>query len=390
MININKDKLGLVLEGGGARGAYHIGVLRALFEAGYKFDAITGTSIGAVNGVMIAQSKYDDCVEMWKSLEFSSFFNIEDDYASRLAKGDVDADTLKYFIKFVKDSVKANGVDTSKMLNMLKDKIDEDLLRNSGIDFGIMTVSRSDRKPKPMFLNDMPYGTVADYVMASSTFPGFKKTMVGEESFIDGGLYDNMPVNMLLDKGYHDIIAIETKSDIPKRKPNDKSAQIHYFVPSVKPGRVMDFSKQSKLTALDLGYLDTIKILRGYVGFRYCIDVSDRTPFGYGFADLSEYACMKVSSCIGAVYESSKIMVSNLARLFKIDYFDISSICIELLERVALAIHIDKYVVHKLDSFMELILSSIDEQIASAEIGSKYMQELKIVKLICSECLDSI
>ncbi len=390
MININNDKLGLVLEGGGARGAYQIGVLRALFDAGYRFDGVTGTSIGAVNGVMIAQGKFDESVELWKSLEFSSFFDIEDDYAHRLARGNVDTDTLKYFIKFFKDSVKSNGVDTSKMLKMIRDNVDEDLLRDSGIDFGVMTVSRTDRKPRPMFLSDMPSGTIADYIMASATFPGFKKTVVGDHSYIDGGLYDNMPINMLLDRGYRDIVAIETKSDIPKRKPNDKTAQIHYFVPSVKPGRVMDFSNESKVTAIDLGYLDTIKILRGYIGFRYCIDASDNTPFGYGFADLTEYTYMKICSILGVVYEDKSSAISTIIKVFKIEYVDISNIAIELIERVANAIGINKFIVHKLDDLTRDVMQGLPEQLSSADVSTKYYLELLIVKEICDDCMGGI
>ena len=46
---------GLALEGGGAKGAYHLGALKALYEAGYAFDGVVGTSIGALNGAIIVQ-----------------------------------------------------------------------------------------------------------------------------------------------------------------------------------------------------------------------------------------------------------------------------------------------------------------------------------------------
>ena len=50
---------GLALEGGGSRGAYHIGVYQACLEQGLTFDAICGTSIGAVNAALLAQGDYD-------------------------------------------------------------------------------------------------------------------------------------------------------------------------------------------------------------------------------------------------------------------------------------------------------------------------------------------
>ena len=59
-------KYGLTLEGGGARGAYHIGAVKALLENGYEFGAIVGTSIGAINAAFLAQGDFDEIYKMWK------------------------------------------------------------------------------------------------------------------------------------------------------------------------------------------------------------------------------------------------------------------------------------------------------------------------------------
>ena len=47
-------KCGLVLSGGGAKGAYQVGVVKALAEAGVRVDAVAGASIGALNGAIVA------------------------------------------------------------------------------------------------------------------------------------------------------------------------------------------------------------------------------------------------------------------------------------------------------------------------------------------------
>lgn len=49
-------KVGLVLSGGGAKGAYQVGVLKALRELGTRIDAVSGASIGALNGGVLASS----------------------------------------------------------------------------------------------------------------------------------------------------------------------------------------------------------------------------------------------------------------------------------------------------------------------------------------------
>ena len=57
-LDINKE-YGLVLEGGGAKGAYQIGAWKALKEAGIRIKGIAGTSVGALNGALIAMDDFE-------------------------------------------------------------------------------------------------------------------------------------------------------------------------------------------------------------------------------------------------------------------------------------------------------------------------------------------
>ena len=53
------NKTAIVLAGGGSRGAYQIGVWKALREMGIDYQLVTGTSVGALNGVLMVQQEYD-------------------------------------------------------------------------------------------------------------------------------------------------------------------------------------------------------------------------------------------------------------------------------------------------------------------------------------------
>lgn len=69
--------VGLVLSGGGAKGAYHVGVLKALLELGARVDAIAGASIGALNGAILASAPslkegVERMEELWNTLADSS------------------------------------------------------------------------------------------------------------------------------------------------------------------------------------------------------------------------------------------------------------------------------------------------------------------------------
>ena len=59
---------GLVLEGGGTKGAYHIGAYKALGELGLKINSIVGTSIGAVNGALFAQDDFLLAEQIWDNI----------------------------------------------------------------------------------------------------------------------------------------------------------------------------------------------------------------------------------------------------------------------------------------------------------------------------------
>ncbi|MBX3322436.1 MAG: patatin-like phospholipase family protein [Phycisphaeraceae bacterium] len=61
---------GLVLEGGGAKGAYSMGAIQACHDHKLDFDIIAGTSVGALNGAMFANGAIDEGVDLWRSLTF--------------------------------------------------------------------------------------------------------------------------------------------------------------------------------------------------------------------------------------------------------------------------------------------------------------------------------
>ena len=92
-------KIALSLEGGGARGAYQIGAVKALFENGYKFDAIVGTSIGAINGAYIAQGDFDKIYSMWQTMSFKDLFDLDNEVMKRTFDINLDINSIKYLSK---------------------------------------------------------------------------------------------------------------------------------------------------------------------------------------------------------------------------------------------------------------------------------------------------
>jgi len=376
----NQKRLGLVLEGGGARGAYQAGVLKALFEAGYKFDGVAGTSVGALNGVMVAQNRFEDSMKIWREIDFANVLDINNNYGENVVNKNFDQETIRYFYNYVKKIIGQGGLDTTKIKNLIKANIDEDLLRDSGIDFGIMTYSVTEKQPLSIFVEDMAKDKVADYVMASASFPGFKKTVVDGQEFIDGGVYDNMPINMLLDKGYKDIVAIETKSSIPKKYPKDKNSQVFYIKPSEKPGRVMNFTSQSTERAIQIGYLDGLKLLRGYVGQNYFIDVSNKSPFGYGLCDLNDDLYVELAHIFGEIYAGLPQLTEVINKELKLKGKNFAESILSLYEKIAYLEGVDRLKIYYFDEFIGLVKDNIYK--LSVDTGSKMFKEIKIIMTI--------
>lgn len=63
--------------------------------------------------------------------------------------------------------------------------------------FGLVTVCLSDKEAKQVFIDEIPKGELIDYLMATSSLPVFKRAKIDNKSYLDGGVYDNCPVEML-------------------------------------------------------------------------------------------------------------------------------------------------------------------------------------------------
>ena len=75
-LDLNRE-YGIVLEGGGARGAYQVGAWRALREAGVKIKGVSGTSVGALNGAMICMDELEKAEKVWENLDYPDVFDVD-------------------------------------------------------------------------------------------------------------------------------------------------------------------------------------------------------------------------------------------------------------------------------------------------------------------------
>lgn len=358
------EMLGLVLEGGGAKGAYHMGAVKAFFEEGYRFDGVAGTSIGALNGAVIVQGDFEAGYRMWETMDNSIFFDIEELQLRKVIDKNVDKETLAYFTSKLREVIDNKGLDTSGIRSIINSIIDEERVRSSAMDLGIVTVSVSDLKPLELYKEDIPQGKLCDYLMASANVPIFKIEPIEGKFFIDGAFYDNLPINLLARKGYKDIIAIRTLGHGLTRKTEDDSVRITNLTPSENLGRTLNFDNSQIKNNLKMGYFDAMRLARNLCGTKYYIEGGDDTEFFKKMAGIPAGAILNIGSQMRIPAMDPLRMLFE--RIFPAiaDYFGLNpdathrEVAIALLEAEAEARGIDRYCIRTLEALAAEVRSS--------------------------------
>ncbi len=252
------SRYGLVLAGGGAKGAYQMGAWKALREMGITFEAIAGVSIGSINGALIAQGDFDKAMEMWKSVSLDKGVKINETLP--------DPDNLfskKNWGALFKEVIRNGGIDASPLEEYIKIYIDEKKIRENNIPLGIVTVQMGQKvSGLELFLDEIPEGGLVDYLLASSSIPLVTNIGPEGEKYLDGGVYDNTPVMTLKKRGYNKLIVIDIANIKGVAYNLDFSnSNIVYIKPynSEDLGAAFDFDPEMNQKRMALGYLDAKK-----------------------------------------------------------------------------------------------------------------------------------
>ena len=269
--------LGIALEGGGAKGAFHMGALQACVETGNIPAAIAGTSIGAMNAAMFAQGDFEKALELWQRVSGSDVFTPDDE---KLIYADLQKLDLKGFVSIleaVRQVFSEGGIDNTNMKKIIDDYIDPQKLMASPMDFGIVTFALPELKPVEIFKKDMGLENIKTYILASAAFPGFQRVSLGGSHFVDGGVYDNCPVNMLLERGCRKVIAVRTNA-VGITRYDESDPRVITVVPSEDLGSLMRFSPEVSKRNIKMGYFDAMRVLRGLWGTKYYILTPPQNP----------------------------------------------------------------------------------------------------------------
>ena len=256
-------KTAIVLSGGGAKGAYQIGVWKALRKLNINYDIVTGTSVGALNGVMMVQKDYKVALDFWKKISYEKIFG-KDFYKVN----------SNIYSNYINEFVKKGGSDPTNLEKTLDDVFDAQKFYSSPIDYGIVVYNFSKLKPELLIKKNLKEETIKDYIIASAAcYPAFKMKKIKDEKYIDGGYFDNMPINLAIDLGADKIIAVDLKAIGIKRKIKDKNKEIIEIKPRNDVGSFLNFNESLAQKNIKFGYNDAMKIFNKLRGNKFTFNL---------------------------------------------------------------------------------------------------------------------
>lgn len=312
--DFNKE-YGLVLEGGGAKGSYQIGVWKALKELGVKIKGVAGVSVGALNGALICMDDYEKAERLWNNITYSQIMDVNDEEMNKLMSGNLKKLKLNEFTQAASKFFLDRGFDVAPLKQLIEECIDEEKIQQSTIEFIMGTFSITQLKELVVTAKEAETEFLKDYLLASAYFPAFKNEKLHGVKYIDGGVVNNVPVDMLIERDYKDIIVIRIYGiGLEKKVKVPDDVNVIEVAPRINLGGILEFNKEKSARNIKIGYYDGLRLLKGLYGSIYYIETSSQEDEYYlnKFVRFNEAAKMALLEYYKVDYSNPKIYVRQL------------------------------------------------------------------------------
>jgi NTE family protein len=242
-------KVGLVLSGGGAKGFAHIGVLKAIEEAGVRIDYIAGTSMGAIVGALYASGfSAKELDSIFRKVNFNKIIQDEIPRGAKTLYEKEDQERYALTLPFDNFKVKfpsaiSRGQNVYNLLARLTQHV--------------RTVKDFKKLPIPFFCiaTDIETGEAVvldegylpEAISASGAFPSlFEPVEIDGKLLLDGGIVNNYPIFELKKKGVDIIIGVDVQDDLSDRKRLTSATDILFQINNYRT--VNDMKLKAKAT----------------------------------------------------------------------------------------------------------------------------------------------
>lgn len=324
----------IALEGGGAKGAYEVGVWKALDEAGVQFDAVAGTSVGALNGAMMVMGELEQAIRLWENIKFSQVFDADDLQMKKLYDRELSGLDIKALLKDLIEAIKEGGLDIEPLRNLLSEWVDEEKIKASGKKFFLVTYSLTDKMELDIDADELEAGKLKDMLLASAYVPLFQRKKLDGKDYVDGSVHNIVPISSLLDRGYRDIIVIRIYGvGFEKRTKLSDDANITTIAPGEKLGGVLQFDAEQSKKDMTLGYFDGMRMLYGLTGEKYYID--RRWDEMHAYLALKTLLKFYLKEETVSLREMNERLLPKMAKKLKAKDSDYYGILLRFLEQLA-------------------------------------------------------
>ena len=367
----------IVLSGGGGKGAYQAGVYKAIKKLGIEYDIVTGTSIGALNGFLMVQDDLFKCLWLWKHINYNKIFEDFNDV--------VDEKTLKnkYFEKIIN-----GGIDTKRIDKLVSRIYNPKRLYNSSIDYGVVAFDLAKLKPIIALKKEMDASTLKKYIIASATcFPVFKPQKYEKEVLVDGGYYDTTPINLAIDLGATEVVAVELKAVGLRKKVKNKDVKITYITPNNDLTSFLVFEKEAAKKMIKFGYNDTMKVFKKLEGKKYTFKkdnlINNYNRYGEDFVKNTRY-----------YVNQNKSILKVLAKFNDVSYVvnkqNVMKIINKNLEELGNIFELDESLIYDINSYNKILLRRLKKEPVVKIDVKKVLNRKALIKYIYSNLSENL
>jgi len=231
--NAPTPKIGLALGSGSARGWAHIGVIKALTEAGIHVDYVAGTSVGAVVGAVYASGRIDSFKDVVLQLDWKK---------------------IAFFLDVV--FPKSGLIDGNRIAEFIRSHVGEKNIEDLSLPF--CAVSTDLATGNEVVFQD---GDIIEAVRASISVPGvFTPVRKSGAILVDGGLVNPVPVSVVRKMGADLVIAVDLNHDIIDKKGLKKASITNSTALAHNPGTMQGLTKGSKILDALNNRLETLDL----------------------------------------------------------------------------------------------------------------------------------
>lgn len=266
------DKLGIVLDGGGGKGAYQIGVWKYLKESKLynSISAISGTSVGGLNPCLFALDEYNLAETIWTQKIQDKILSIDIDIKEICGKIALQFGIQNFvpgasIISFFTMLSTSGCFSRKGLIEIIDEYIDLNELSKMEFPIYATCVELPLFKTRYFKLNGYDTETIKKILLATSAIPIiFPKEEIEGKYYYDGGIKDNSPITPLYEEGCTDIIVIHLKAD-EILKDRREGVNIYEICPQEDLGNffkgTLDFSTEGAYRRIEQGYRDAKEIL---------------------------------------------------------------------------------------------------------------------------------